>query len=140
MAVIALCVTIVYFMSILMGTYQRVQQQADGMDTQISLQVIRDLDTVTRPDQLVITDAPFLVAEANRSTPSQLVDTSLVRIQSGYLSNVQLIQISRQPSVHTVLFYTGRLYQMQEFYLWVGQHFHKVRSYGNERELWTKIE
>jgi len=103
-------------------------------------QVARDLNTVTRPDQWVITDAQFLAAEGNRNTPSQLVDTSLVRIQSGYLSNMQLIQISKQTNVHTVLFYTGRLSQMQAFYLWVSQHFQKVRDYGGGRELWVKME
>jgi len=139
-AVMALCLTIVYVVPIIRGTYQRAQQQAHGMDTQMGHQVARDLDAVTRPDQLVITDAPFLAAEANRSTPPQLVDTSLVRIQSGYLSNAQLIQISRQERVHAVLFYTGRLYQMGEFYLWVSQHFRKVQSYGNEQELWAKME
>jgi 4-amino-4-deoxy-L-arabinose transferase-like glycosyltransferase len=139
-AIVALGIAVAYFVPMVRSTYQGAQLQARGTDTQMSLQVARDLNAVTRPNQLVITDAPFLAAEADRSTPPQLVDTSLVRIQSGYLSNTQLIQISRQPSVHAVLFYTGRLYQMQEFYLWVSLHFHKVQDYGNERELWTKIE
>jgi 4-amino-4-deoxy-L-arabinose transferase-like glycosyltransferase len=139
-AIIALCMTIVYFLPILRTTYQGAQQQVNSTDTHMILRVAHDLDVVTQPDQLVITDAQFLVAKANRSTPPQLVDTSFVRIHSGYLSNAQLIQISRQSSVHTVLFYTGRLYQMREFYLWVGQHFQKVRDYGSGRELWSKID
>jgi 4-amino-4-deoxy-L-arabinose transferase-like glycosyltransferase len=140
MAIIALCVTIVYFLPIVRSTYQEIQQQANGPNIHMGLQVTRDLDAVTRSDQLVITDAPFLVAEADRSTPPQLVDTSFVRIQSGYLSNAQLIQIAGQSRVHMVLFYTGRLYQMQPFYLWVSQHFQKVHDYGGGRELWSKID
>jgi hypothetical protein len=120
--------------------YQYVRQQANGADTKMSIQVAHDLDAVTRPDQLVVTDAQFLVAKARRSTPPQLVDTSFVRIQSGYLSNAQLIEISRQSNVHTVLFYTGRLGGMRGFYLWVSQHFRKSQDYGNGRELWTKIQ
>jgi hypothetical protein len=122
-----------------MITYQQVQQQANGSDTQTSFQVAHDLDAVTQPDQLVITDAQYLVAQANRNTPPQLVDTSFVRIQSGYLSTAQVVQIAEQPSVRAVLFYTGRLRQMQTFYLWVTQHFHKIHAYGNERELWIKM-
>jgi hypothetical protein len=138
-AVIALCVIIMYFSTIIMITYQQVQQQANGSDTQTSFQVAHDLDAVTQPDQLVITDAQYLVAQANRNTPPQLVDTSFVRIQSGYLSTAQVVQIAEQPSVRAVLFYTGRLRQMQTFYLWVTQHFHKIHAYGNERELWIKM-
>ncbi len=137
-AVIALCVTIVYFSSTIISTYQSVQQQATGTGVTTNLLVAHDLDAVTQPDQLVITDAQFLAAQANRNTPPQLVDTSLVRIQSGYLSDAQLIQLASQPNVHTVLFYTGRLQEMQGFSLWVSQHFHKVRDYGNGSALWIK--
>lgn len=139
-AIIALCLTMLYFEPMIMNTYQEAQQQANGMDAQTSLQVAHDVDTVTQPDQLVITDAQFLVAEANRSTPPQLVDTSFVRIQSGYLSNEQLTQLAEQSSVHAILFYTGRLYQQKAFYRWVSQHFHEVRDYGGGRELWAKIK
>ena len=139
-AVIALIVTIMYFVPIIVSTYQGTQQQANGIDTQMSRRVIQDLDAVTRPDQLVITDAQFLVAEANRSTPPQLVDTSFVRIQSKYLSEQQLVQIASQSNVRAVLLYTGRLHQMGGFYLWVSEHFRKVENYGNGRELWSKID
>src|SRR5262249_24450896 len=138
-AIIALCMTIVDSLPVIRNTYQGMRQQANGAQTHMSLQVIRDLDAVTRSDQLVITAAPFLVAEADRSTPPQLVDTSFVHIQIGYLSDAQLIKIARQSEVHTVLFYTGRLHEMQVFYLWVSQHFHMVHDYGGGRELWSKI-
>jgi 4-amino-4-deoxy-L-arabinose transferase-like glycosyltransferase len=138
--IVALCVIIVYFVPIFSSTYQRTQRQGNSTNTHMSLQVAHDLDAVTQPDQLVITDAPFLVAEAKRSTPPQLVDTSFVRIQSGYLSAEQLTQLAKQSNVHAVLFYTGRLRQVRAFRLWVSQHFHKVQSYGNGRELWVKME
>lgn len=138
-AVIALCVIIMYFSTMTIITYQQVRQQANGMDIQMSFQVAHDLNVVTQPDQLVITDAQFLVAQANRNTPPELVDTSFVHIQSGYLSDTQLVRAAEQPSVHAILFYTGRLHQMQTFYLWVTQHFHKIHDYGNERELWIKM-
>lgn len=138
--IIALCIIIVYVLPIIRHNYQWALQQTSSIDTKRSSQVAHDLAAVTRSDQLVITDAQFLVASADRSVPPQLVDTSFVRIQSGYLSNAQLMQISQHSGGHTVLFYTGRLYQMREFYLWVSQHFQKVRDYGNGRELWIKME
>jgi 4-amino-4-deoxy-L-arabinose transferase-like glycosyltransferase len=138
--IIALCVTIVYFLPMIMSNYQKAQQQVNEVDTQRDLQVAGDLDAVTRPDQLVITDAQFLVAQANRSTPPELVDTSLVRIESNYLSDEQVIRIAERSSVHTVLFYTGRLYHLERFHLWVSQRFQKIHDYGNGRELWIKIQ
>ena len=139
-AIIALCVITMYFVPMLRSTYQRTQRQGNSTEVHMDLQVAHDLDAVTRPDQLVITDAPFLVAEAQRSTPPQLVDTSFVHIESGYLSDAQLTQLAEQSSVHAVLFYTGRLCQVPGFCLWVSQHFHKVQDYGNGRELWVKME
>ena len=138
-AIIALCATIVYFSPVIVSNYQDVQQRSNGTDVGTSSLVAHDLDAVTQPDQLVITDAQFLAAQADRDTPPLLVDTSLVHIHSGYLSDAQLIQLASQPSVHAVLFYTGRLQQMQGFSLWVSQHFRKVHSYGIGRELWVKM-
>jgi hypothetical protein len=131
-------VTVVFCIVQIWGNYQSAQQQTSGPDVQISFQLVHELDAVTQPDQWVITDAQFLTAEADRSTPPQLVDTSSVRMRSGYLSNTQLIQIAEQPRVHAILFYTNRLYRRQEFYLWVSQHFHMVQNYGKGRELWIK--
>ncbi|MBV9229837.1 MAG: phospholipid carrier-dependent glycosyltransferase, partial [Chloroflexi bacterium] len=109
--------------------------------TRQDLQVAKDLQAVTRPDQLVITDAQFVADLAERSTPASLVDTSQVRIQSGYVTTAQLIQEAGQPQVHAVLFYTGRLSMQNvgEFHTWVTQHFRLAHDYGGGRELWLKV-
>ncbi|GAC1690870.1 MAG: hypothetical protein NVS9B9_13070 [Ktedonobacteraceae bacterium] len=103
----------------------------------------RDLQSVTRPNQLVVTDAQFLVGLANRSTDPQLVDTSNVRVNTGYLTPQQLITEAAQPNVHAVLFYTGRLLRMKHvglFYAWLMKHYHRVHNYYPGKELWIKIE
>jgi hypothetical protein len=103
--------------------------------------VIKDLQTYTRPGQLVITDGQFMLALAGRSTPPDLVDTSSVRVQSGYLTAQQLIADASQPQVHAILFYTGRLRlpQLASFDAWVTTHYRLVRNYGNGNGLWIKI-
>jgi 4-amino-4-deoxy-L-arabinose transferase-like glycosyltransferase len=138
--IVGICIIVIYSLAQTLYNYQSVQQTASGKDVQVDLQVVHMLKTVIRPDQLIITDAQFLVAEANRSTPPQLVDTSSVRIQSGYLTSTQLIQIASQPNVHAILFYTGRLQQIAGFEYWVNQHFRLVKDYGSERELWIKSD
>ena len=110
--------------------------------TKWDVNVERDLQSVTKPDQLVITDDQFLAARANRSTDPRLVDTSNVRVDTGYLTAQQLITEAAQPNVHAVLFYTGRLLRMKHvglFYAWLMKHYHRVQKYYPGKELWVKI-
>jgi len=102
--------------------------------------VAQDLQRVTRQDQLVITDAQFIAALADRSTPASLVDTSNVRIFTGYMTTQQLIEEASQPQIHAILFYKDRLDLMgPSFYNWVQQHFHLAYHYDSGKELWVKI-
>jgi Dolichyl-phosphate-mannose-protein mannosyltransferase len=118
--------------------YRADQAQAAAESTQGPIRVAKELQQVLQPGQLVITDAQFLVGLADRNTPPSLVDTSNVRIQTGYVTSQQLIEQARQPEVHAVLFYTGRLATQAAFHTWVKQHFRLVHDYGDSRELWIK--
>jgi hypothetical protein len=115
-------------------------QSADATNTQKDLQVASDLRQATAPGQWVITDSQFVAALADRSTPPWLVDTSGVRILTGYVTLAQLEQAASDPRVHAVLFYTGRFSQssVASFHGWVAQHFHLFRSYGSGKELWVR--
>ncbi len=106
----------------------------------LELQAARDLQRTLTPDQLVITDEPFVAVLADRGTPPMLVDTSTVRIRTGYLSLHQLIVASLQPQVGAVLFFSGRFYlkPVAGFHAWVAQHFHLLRTYGPGQELWVR--
>ncbi|HEY7413985.1 MAG TPA: phospholipid carrier-dependent glycosyltransferase, partial [Ktedonobacteraceae bacterium] len=79
---------------------REVHGQAMSIPTSPAAGVVADIRAETQPGQLIITDAQFLVAQAGRSTPSDLVDTSSVRIQSGYLTSQQLISAAALPQVH----------------------------------------
>ncbi len=122
------------------GYYQSIATQAVSPYTQFQGQLARDLQKVTTPHQEVITDGQFVAARADRSVPPLLVDTSMVRIVSGYLTAQQLIQAASQPQVHAVLFFSGRLTirQIASFHIWVARHFHLYRNYGSGVELWVR--
>jgi len=120
--------------------YYRVQQQAsDAVRSQQNV-VSKDLQAALQSGQLVITDTQFIAALADRDTPASLVDTSSVRISTGYVTLQQLIQQAERPQVHAILFYTGRLQKqpVTDFHTWVSQHFHLVKNYGGGKELWLK--
>ena len=120
--------------------YQQLSQQASSPSTQLVARIASNLQQATTPGQQVITDEQFIAALANRSVPPFLVDTSMVRIVSGYLTLPQLIQAASAPNVHAVLFYSGRfsIKQVAGFHAWVAQHFHLLRTYGAGVELWTR--
>lgn len=112
---------------------------ASGM-TQLEARVAADLQQALTPEQWVITDQQFIAGLAGRNTPPSLVDTSMVRIESGYVTLQQLEDAASQSQVHAVLFFSGRfsLPQVAGFHAWVAQHFHLLHNYGGGRELWIR--
>jgi len=121
--------------------YYRAQQQTSNNTVSTQASIIKDLQAATQPDQLVVTDAQFIVARADRSTPAALVDTSTVRIDTGYVTAQQIIQESARPEVHAVLIYTGRLENpdLAPFQAWLSQHFRQIKNYGGGKGLWIKV-
>jgi len=119
--------------------YLRINKQADSNSTRVLQQAAHDLQTVTTPQQLVVTDGQFVAALADRNTPPELVDTSNVRIQTGSVTTQQVIQLASQPRVQAILFYTGRFQNLPGFSDWVKQHFQRTHTYGGGQELWVKM-
>ena len=124
--------------------YQPYYQTAStyGTDTNAKFRahVANDVRDSIAPDQLVVTDGQFVVSMAGRNTPPDLVDTSIVRIVTGYVTLQQLIHDASQPQVHAVLFFMDRLDlpQLTAFHAWVAQHFHLKYKYGPGKELWVR--
>jgi 4-amino-4-deoxy-L-arabinose transferase-like glycosyltransferase len=119
--------------------YDNSYTKAHSQNVQLNMHVAQDLQRFTKQDQLVITDAQFIAAQANRNTPASLVDTSDVRIIAGYVTPRQLRKEASQPQVHAILFYTNRLDRfLPSFYNWVRLHFHCADYYGAGKELWIR--
>ena len=120
--------------------YQAAAVHGSPSYTRLQQRVASDLHTAIGPNQLVITDGQFIAALADRNTPPSLVDTSIVRITSNYLTLPQLIAAASQPNVHAVLFFLARLHmpQLAAFYAWVKQHFQLKYRYGPGQELWVR--
>jgi hypothetical protein len=103
--------------------------------------IASDVRRFTPSGKTIITDAQFVAARASRDTPPWLVDTSAVRIESGFLNVPELIDEGSRPTVSTILFSSGRLSanKLAGFHLWVKEHFYLVRSYKAGAELWTRV-
>ncbi len=120
--------------------YRAIGAQAANNDTQRAERIAADLQRVTTPGQWIVTDAQFIAGLADRDTPPWLVDTSIVRVSSGYLTAPELIEAASDPRVHAVLFATNRLMltPVAGFHEWVAQRFRPFRTYGPGMELWTR--
>ena len=118
---------------------QDLRTQAATTD-QWMTQVAADVERVTTPDQWIITDAQFVAALANRDTPPWLVDTSVTRVLSGYLTSQELLQVAADPRVHAIVFATDHftLAPVSSFHPWVAEHFRLLRTYNTGVELWTR--
>lgn len=101
--------------------------------------VVQALASVTEPGDLVVADDQYVVGLAGRDVPPALVDTSLVRIASGYLTLDQLEAAVRQPGVKAVLFYSGRFNAVPGFRQWMADHYTAVASFGPGTALYVTL-
>lgn len=120
--------------------YRTLGARAESSATQLVARIATEMELVTSPDQWVITDAQFVAGLANRDTPPWLVDTSAVRVLSGYLTTQELLQAGSDARVHAVLFATNRLAvpPVASFRYWVAGRFYPLRTYGTGIELWIR--
>jgi 4-amino-4-deoxy-L-arabinose transferase-like glycosyltransferase len=92
----------------------------------------------TAPADLVVTDDQFAAALAGRDVPPPLVDTSLVRVQSGDLTTAEVESLADRPGVRAVLLANGRLAALPGFLTWVGERFPAAVDLGGGRTLYLR--
>jgi 4-amino-4-deoxy-L-arabinose transferase-like glycosyltransferase len=109
-------------------------------DPSAATQVAADLERVTTRDDLIITDAQYAAALADRNTPPWLVDLSVTRLSSGYLTSRELMQAGANSRVHAVVLSPDNLTSppFATFYPWVAENFRLLRTYGDGKELWVR--
>jgi hypothetical protein len=79
------------------------------------------LEAYTKTTDFVVSDDQMLVFRAGRQTPPELCDTSFVRLETGYLTDEDAIQASRD--AEAIIFSTGRLGALKRYVQWVEREF-----------------
>lgn len=102
-------------------------------------QMAAALRAATVPDEVVVTDDQYVAGLADRDVPPQLVDTSLVRIHSGYLTGPQLEGIITSSSPGAILFASGRFQTIPGFQAWVDANYTKVATFGSGQALYLRV-
>ena len=93
------------------------------------------LQGVSAPDEVVLSDDQYVAALANRDLPPQLVDTSRVRITSGYLTAAQLEDVITRNRIRVILFASGRFDLLPGFHAWVAEHYRQVATFDDDGAL-----
>jgi dolichyl-phosphate-mannose-protein mannosyltransferase len=101
-------------------------------------QLAAALRAATVPGDLVVTDDQYVAGLADRTVPPALVDTSSVRITSGYLTAQQLEDAITRADARTVLFASGRFAQVPGFKQWVNANFTQIADFGSGRALYIR--
>ncbi|MFI5272017.1 MAG: ArnT family glycosyltransferase [Ktedonobacterales bacterium] len=96
------------------------------------------LQRLTLPADLVASDDQYVAALAGRDVPPELVDTSEVRIASGYLTASQIEAILTRDNVRVVLFESGRFREIPGFAAWVRANYGEVLDLGGGHALYLK--
>jgi hypothetical protein len=105
---------------------------------QISVEMSSALRAATLPQDLVASDDQYIAGLADRNVPPELVDTSQVRIRSGYLSATQLETIITEQDVRVILFASGRFNLIPGFSAWVAANYTKIADFGDGHALYLK--
>lgn len=102
-------------------------------------QMAAALRAATTSDDLVVTDDQYVAALADRDVPPPLVDTSLIRIESGYLTAPQLESIITSSHAGAILFASGRFQTIPGFQAWVNANYTQVATFGDGRALYLRV-
>jgi dolichyl-phosphate-mannose-protein mannosyltransferase len=101
-----------------------------------SLRMALALQGISAPEEIVLSDDQHVAALANRDVPPQFVDTSAVRITSGYLTSAQLEDYITRNRVHVILFASGRFNLLPGFHAWVAQRYTQVATFDHGGALY----
>lgn len=93
-------------------------------------QVLQLIEQNTRPDDFIVSDRQMQIFRTGRNAPPAMVDTSGVRINSGYLTDAQAISASEHARI--IIFWTGRLERLTEYRRWVQSRYRLLKEWPGE--------
>jgi hypothetical protein len=102
------------------------------------LSMVLALQSVSTPEDVVLSDDQYLAALANRDVPPELVDTSVVRISNGYLTTAELENSINRHGINVILFASGRFHLLPEFRAWVAQRYTQVATFEYSGALFLR--
>jgi hypothetical protein len=122
-----------------MGLSARAERAGAAGASALQVQEASALSRFTLPQDVVAADDQYVAGLADRSVPPALVDTSQVRIQSGYLTTRRVEDILTRSDARAVLFGSGRFDMLPGFRAWVEANYTKIADFPKGGALYLKV-
>jgi 4-amino-4-deoxy-L-arabinose transferase-like glycosyltransferase len=112
--------------------------QATAATSNVRVLMAVELETRTLPNDLVVTDDPYVAGLAGRVITPEVIDTSHARVAAGALTAEQLEAIIQRTDTRTILFAGGEFDTLPGFRTWTQANFTLVEDFGAGRALYLK--
>ncbi len=100
---------------------------------------IAAINTFSMPGELIVTDDQYIVAQAGHSVPPDLVDTSYVRITTGYLTASQIERVIERDNIRVIVLGTNRLVNLPGFMPWLRSHYALAAHAGKGYDIYIRV-
>lgn len=132
----SICVALVVLVNLGIGMFgvREAAQPVSGTPRQIAVA----LRAETLPQDQIVTDDQYIAGLADRTVLPELVDTSQVRIASGYLTAQELESVITKSDARVILFASGRFDGVPGFREWVRENYSQAIDFGGGRALYIR--
>ncbi len=97
------------------------------------------INAFTMPGEVVVTDDQYAAAATGHSVPPELVDTSFVRVSTGYLSAAQVERVIERDHIRVVILGTQRLSKIPGFLPWLQARFVLAAHAGADYAIYLRV-
>ena len=105
-------------------------QGTEGQRFAQSADVAATIAAVTRRDEFLITDHPYLAFLAQRLVPPELADPSASRVRARELTGEDIVTAAQKYDAGVVVLWSERLRTLRTFRSWLDTNFQAIKVYG----------
>lgn len=97
---------------------------------------IRWVEENTSPAARIVTDAHIIAIRAGREVPLETINLSRMRIRTGGLENLWLIETARRETPEAIIFWEKKLDALDDFATWVACRYELAHAFDERRRIY----
>jgi hypothetical protein len=118
------------------ATVQADRKLSVAPGTTLQMDAVHFISSVTWPEDWVLTDDQAVAFWADRNVPPPLAETSFLRITGGWLTDQQLIALTKEYEPQAVASLSGRFDLLPHYLDWAKEHYWLVKSYDEGARIY----
>jgi len=135
---LGLLAVMVYLASI--PTILRINSEETTRFERMKWEVLARLRQLTEPGDFAVSDMGLMTFRAGLLCPPTTVDLSEKRIESGLLTDQDVLEATFRYPVKAVVFWTSRQYRIPDYVAWVDHNYQHVFQDGRSRHIYVAYE